>query len=222
MSSNYRSVHILFMFFPLFFNSSCCIISSYFILYDRIMHHISYVLTNNSIYFSIGFFHFSYCIHATKRAAFDVTTDGAAAAIAKASVQRIAELQASAAAPKVTASEAKFSRKKARHRSSEGKEVLDLWRFSFWSCFFFLVASFFSEDSAQSRYKKEKGHVDVQTQTHNDKQKIATCHIIIPQHASKHTIQPMQPLLTMPLTALRLVKAKFPTANPSRNCSLRH
>ena len=51
-----------------------------------------------------------------------MTTDGAAAAIAKASVQRMAELQASAAAPKVTASEAKFSRKKARHRSSEGKE----------------------------------------------------------------------------------------------------
>lgn len=209
------------MFSPLFFNSSCCIISSHFILYSRIMYHISYGLTEISIYFSIGFSHFSYCIHATKRAAFDVTTDGAAAAIAKASVQRIAELQASAAAPKVTASE-KFSRRKAKHRSSEGKEVLELWRFSFWSCFFCLGGVFFSEDSAQSKYKKEKGHGDVQTQTHNHNQKIATCHIIIPQHASKHTIQPMQPLLTMPLTALRLVKAKFPTANPSRNCSLRH
>jgi len=87
------------------------------------MYHISYVLTKVSIYFSIGFSHFSYCIHATKRAAFDVTTDGAAAAIAKASVQRMAELQASAAAPKVTASEAKFSsRKRAKHRSSEGRE----------------------------------------------------------------------------------------------------
>ena len=147
------------MFSPLFFNSSWCIIFSYFILYDRIMYHISYVLTEISIHIFLHWFLPFLLLHPRYNKSCFWCDDRRCCCCHRQGLRpthgRAAGLGGSTEGHRIGG---QVLPQKGQTPVLRRKEVLELWRFSFWSCVFFcfFLASFFPRIRHKANIRKKK------------------------------------------------------------------